>query len=95
MHKQGEFTVNISNTSERIRGSLLGVTIVLKKGELIGGFQFYLVFSTINRKFVLAPIPPGVNLGLTLGMIATTSPSNLFKNCSNLLWSFDMSMSNL
>ncbi len=30
----------------------------------------YSPFSTIKRKFTLAPIPPAVNLGLTLGMIA-------------------------
>ena len=68
-----------AETSPVIQGEIGGVSggnNNLKKGELIGGFQFYFVFSTINRKFVMAPIPPRLILGLTLGMIATISPSN-------------------
>ena len=55
----------------------------------------FLFFSTINRKFTLAPIPPGVNLGLTLGTIAITSPSRLFKNSSRCDACFAISRSNL
>jgi len=29
---------------------------------------FYLIFSIINRKLTLAPMPPDVNLGSTLGI---------------------------
>jgi hypothetical protein len=55
----------------------------------------FMFFSTINRKFTLAPIPPGVNFGLTLGTIAITSPSRLFKNRSRCIWSFAISRLNL